>query len=78
MRVSIRTTLLVAVLLGMSPALLRADDPPYAGTWKLNPAKSDFGEQTVTYEETGSGEMKVTGDGQSYTFKADGKDYPTP
>jgi hypothetical protein len=78
MRVSTRTTLLVAVLLGMSAALLRAEDPPYAGTWKLNPAKSDFGEQTVTYEDTGSGEMKFTGDGQSYTFKTDGKDYPTP
>jgi hypothetical protein len=78
MRVSIRATVLVALVLGMSVALLWAADPPYAGTWKLNAAKSDFGETTITYEEIGGGEMKVTGGGQSYTFKADGKDYPTP
>jgi hypothetical protein len=78
MRVSIRSIVPVAVLLGMGATMLWAGDPPYAGTWKLNPAKSDFGETTVTYEEMGGGELKFTGDGQSYTFKADGKDYPTP
>jgi hypothetical protein len=62
----------------MGATVLWASDPPYAGRWKLNPAKSDFGETTVKYEEMDDGQMKVTADGQSYTFKADGNDYPTP
>jgi hypothetical protein len=51
-------------------------DLPYAGKWKMNPAKSDFGETTVTYEPLPSGEMQATATGQSYKFKMDGKDYP--
>jgi hypothetical protein len=54
----------------------RVTDLPYAGTWKLNVAKSDFGETTVTFAETGSGEMQFTAAGQSYTFRVDGKGYP--
>src|SRR5437870_2728486 len=50
-----------------------ASDLPYAGKWKVNLAKSDFGQTTVTYESMSGGEMKVTIDGLSYTFKADGK-----
>ncbi len=59
-------------------AVLLAADPPYAGKWKMNPAKSDFGETTITYEQLPSGEMQATADGQSYKFKIDGKDYPDP
>lgn len=51
-------------------------DLPYAGKWKLNIAKSDFGETTVTYAQTASGQMQFTAVGQSYTFQVDGKDYP--
>ena len=54
-----------------------AADLPYAGTWKLNLAKSDFVETTVTYEQTASGHMQFTAAGQSYTFQMDGKDYPS-
>src|ERR1035437_10352525 len=57
-------------------AALAAADLPYAGKWKMNPAKSDFGETTVTYSQLPSGEMQSTADGQSYKFKVDGKDYP--
>ncbi len=78
MRISIRSLALVLVLAGLNAPALLAGDPPYVGSWKLNPAKSDFGETTVTYQDMGGGEMKFTADGQSYTFKADGKDYPTP
>jgi len=53
-----------------------AADLPYAGRWKMNPAKSDFGETTMTYEQLQSGEMQATTAGQSYKFKIDGKDYP--
>jgi hypothetical protein len=56
-----------------------ADAPaPYAGKWKMNVAKSDFGETTGTYEKTPGGEIKFSADGVSYTFKTDGKDYKTP
>jgi hypothetical protein len=55
---------------------LAAAELPYAGKWKMNPAKSDFGESTITVAKTASGEMQYTADGQSYTFKFDGKDYP--
>jgi hypothetical protein len=55
---------------------LAAAEPPYAGKWKMNPAKSDFGELTVAYEQLASGEMQETAAGQSYKFKLDGKDYP--
>src|SRR6266849_229238 len=55
-----------------------ATDAPYAGSWKMNVAKSDFGDTTVTYEQMSGGEMKATMDGQSYTFKTDGKDNMTP
>ena len=70
--------LAVTVLLLATAIAALAADPPYVGKWKLNPAKSDFGESTVTYEQMAGGETKVTSDGQSYTFKTDGKDYPTP
>jgi hypothetical protein len=68
----------VFVLAGVAATTLFAADPPYVGTWKLNPAKSNFGETTVSYEEMAGGQMKVTAEGQSYTLKADGKEYPTP
>ena len=78
MRVVVRSVVLVLGLVGLGAVELLAADPPYAGTWKLNPARSNFGETTVTYEEMAGGLMKVTADGQSYTFKADGQEYPTP
>src|SRR6185369_1175385 len=58
--------------------LAAAADAPYMGKWKMNAAKSDFGDTSVTYEQLPGGEMKATMDGQSYTFKTDGKDNITP
>ena len=55
---------------------LAAQDLPYAGKWKMNPARSDFGQTTTTYEQLPSGEMQATAAGQTYKFKMDGKDYP--
>jgi len=77
MRLNVRATVWVLAVVGMS-ATVWAADPPYVGSWKLNPEKSDFGETTVTYEEVAGGQMKFTADGQSYTFKTDGKDYVSP
>jgi len=59
-------------------ALGLAADAPYAGKWKMNVAKSDMGETTLTYEQMSGGEWKATMDGQSYTFKTDGKEAATP
>jgi hypothetical protein len=51
-------------------------DPPYAGQWKINVAKSDLGQTTVTYTDEGSGQMQVKALGMSYTFTTDGKERP--
>lgn len=51
---------------------------PFVGTWKLNPAKSQFTGTTMSFEQLPSGEMRTTAEGQSYTFRTDGKEYPTP
>jgi hypothetical protein len=59
-------------------ALALAADPNYAGKWKMNLAKSNFGESTITYEPAAGGAMKVTMDGMSYTFTPDGKEVATP
>jgi hypothetical protein len=67
---------IVAFMVAASAALAAAADPPYAGKWKMNPAKSNFGETTVTYEQLASGEMQATAEGQPYKFRLDGKDYP--
>jgi len=63
----------------LAPAMtLAAADLPYAGKWKMNPAKSDFGALTVTYASLPSGEWQSTAEGQTYKFKMDDKDYPDP
>jgi hypothetical protein len=59
----------------VSALAVAAADLPYAGKWKMNPAKSDFGAITITLESLPSGEWRSTADGQSYTFKMDSKDY---
>ena len=52
-------------------------DPPYAGQWKINVAKSDLGQTTVTYTDAGHGQMQVSALGMSFTFTTDGKDHPS-
>jgi hypothetical protein len=75
-----RTLGIAAVFVLTSGTVLSAQSDkaglPYAGKWKLNMAKNDFGQTTVTFAQTGSGEMQLTAAGQSYTFRVDGKDYP--
>jgi len=77
-----RTFALVAVVVlasGQAPLAQsdKAGELPYAGRWKLNIAKSDFGESTATVAKVGSDEMQFTIAGQSYKFRVDGKDYPS-
>jgi hypothetical protein len=64
-------TLLLAVAM-----VFAAAESPFVGTWKLNPTKSQFAGMTMTFDQLPSGEMKTTSEGQSYTFKTDGKEYP--
>jgi hypothetical protein len=53
-----------------------AAELPYAGKWKVNLAKSDFGQTTITFENLPGGEWQTTAFGITYKFKIDGKDYP--
>jgi hypothetical protein len=69
-------TLVLALTGCQQPAPKAAADLPYAGKWKLDLAKSDFGETTITIAQTGSGQMQYTADGMSYTFRVDGNDHP--
>jgi hypothetical protein len=69
--------LVTVVSLAGAAALAQSDSLPYAGRWKLNLARSDFGSTTATYAKIGSDEMQFTMAGQSYKFKVDGKDYPS-
>jgi hypothetical protein len=64
------------VLTLAAAAVLAAGSLPHTGKWKLNLAKSDFGETTMAVADLGSGEMQFTTAGQSYKFKMDGKEYP--
>ena len=57
---------------------LQAAENPFAGTWKLNPAKSKFTGDTMKFEKTPSGAIKWSGSGLSYTFKLDGKESAGP
>jgi hypothetical protein len=57
-------------------ALAVAADLPHAGKWKVNLAKSDFGQSTFTVESLPGGEWQSTAFGVTYKFKMDGKDYP--
>src|SRR5689334_3179207 len=67
-------TLLLSICIIDSVAM--AADPPYVGKWKVNLAKSDFGQTTLTLESLSNGEWQSTAFGVSYKFRMDGKDYP--
>ena len=74
-----RTVLRIAGIVVLASTVAAAmADPPYVGKWKLNTAKSDFGQLTATYETVAGGGFKATMDGVSYTFKVDGMPVATP
>lgn len=62
--------LLVAVI-----AVTQAESP-FVGKWKLNLEKSQFAGTTMTVEQLPADEMRLTVEGQSYTFKTDGTERP--
>src|SRR4030095_2731250 len=77
MKTSARTLAVVvcAVLVGAS---VRAADPAFLGKWKVNQAKSSMTADTATIGPAANGMMQFSSQGFSYTFKLDGKEYPTP
>jgi len=75
MRIRLATALALVVVLGGS---LPAAENPFAGTWKLNPAKSKLTGDTMKFAKTESGGIRWSGSGLSYTFKMDGKEYKGP
>jgi hypothetical protein len=52
--------------------------PSFAGTWKLNLAKSQLTGQTLSIEKKPSGQMHFDMQGFAYDFDVSGKDFPTP
>ena len=62
-------------LAAASVATLPAADP-FAGTWKLNLAKSKFTGQQTKIEDLGQNRYKFTGGADSDTITADGTDQP--
>jgi hypothetical protein len=69
----IREVLAVAVLVGSVSA-----DAPYAGTWKFNPAKSQFAGDTLTINKLPDGMLqfrKVSERSFEMTAKLGGKPY---
>ncbi len=67
--------LAVAICGAVSGAALAANSP-FAGTWKLDIAKSHFTGDTLDYSKTATG-MHYTDGAVAYDFAMDGKDYPT-
>ena len=55
-----------------------AAQPSFAGTWKLNLAKSQLTGQTLSIERTPKGLMHFDSQGFAYDFDLSGKDFPTP
>jgi len=85
-----RTLALVALLVVALPLAVSAQSSPFAGTWKLNVAKSKYSpgpapkSSTITTKVNADGSftqtwdtVPATGAALKYelTFKADGKDY---
>jgi hypothetical protein len=75
MRIS--TGAVLVLMLAFASGLAAAENP-FAGTWKLNPAKSKLTGDTMKYEKTASGAIRNSASGVSYTFNVDGKEYTGP
>jgi hypothetical protein len=74
MKLRIASGCLLAIV---SCSALAYSQSAFVGTWKLNQAKSHLTGNTVTYSTAADGTMKETTAVGSYTFKTDGKPYPT-
>lgn len=75
MKLRIASGCLLAIV---SCCALAGAQSAFVGNWKLNQAKSHLTGDTVTYSTAADGTMKETTAVGSYTFKTDGRPYPTP
>ena len=58
--------------------LIATVDVPHVGRWKLNPARSDFGEVTLAFAQAPSGSVRISVNGGPFsTSPLDGQDRPT-
>lgn len=57
--------------------VLVAADPPYAGRWKVNEDKTDYG-PAFNFAPAESGDLRFTEGDRSYIVRFDGKAYPHP
>lgn len=62
----------------MSLSSEAAAQPSFAGTWKLNLAKSQLTGQTLAIDKAASGLLHFDSQGFAYDFDLSGKDFPTP
>ena len=73
-----RTPVLVFVFATFTASAFAANSP-WAGTWKLDPARSKFTGDTFSYTRSPDGMMHYTnGSTTEFAFQPDGKDYPGP
>ncbi|MBI1895749.1 MAG: hypothetical protein HYS04_04305 [Acidobacteria bacterium] len=69
-----KTSFWISAVLCLGTGAAAADNP-FAGTWKMNPAKSKFTGNTISYEQLPSAEWQSTAAGMSYKFRMDGKEH---
>ena len=70
-----RRSLLTYVLALMSPIGLLAASSPFAGTWKLEPARSTYSGESLTYSKLDNGSWHFsTSDGMALDISFDGKE----
>lgn len=67
---------LAAILLTSSAGTALAAPSPFAGTWKLDPAKSKLTGDTFTYSKIPGGLHYSNGSTVAYDITMDGKDHP--
>src|SRR4051812_29066583 len=58
---------------------LTAADLPYVGRWRVNEAKTDYGNgPAFTFTRTDAGELRFKQGDLDYIVRFDGKEYPHP
>jgi hypothetical protein len=71
-----RKFLLALALLAVPVLSAAAADNPWVGSWKLDPAKSQFTGDTFTYSKAANGLLHFSdGSTENYDFGIDGKEY---
>jgi hypothetical protein len=69
---------IVAVVASLAATAAVAQSPSFAGSWKLNLAKSQLGGMVYTFSKTPSGMMHFSGGGFEADFDLTGKEHVMP